>query len=56
MDHHGAVVNPVQVSQRCAHHQDRQQVGRRRDDLGHTRLDGIEEAVLHQDVLKGVPG
>ena len=56
VNHHRGVVDPMQVSQGCANHQHRQQVGRSRDDVGHRGLNGVEQAVLHQDVVKGVPG
>jgi hypothetical protein len=54
MDDDSGVVDPVPVPQRCAHQQHRQQVGRRGHDIRQGPFDGVEQAVLHQDVVDGV--
>ena len=56
MNDHGSVVDPVPVTQRGADHQHRQQLGGSRDDITQGVLDGVEQHVLQQDVLDGVPG
>ena len=54
-DHRG-VVDPVPVAQRGAHHEHRQQLGRRRDQLEQGPLDALQQGVLHEQVLDRVAG
>ena len=50
------VVDPVAAAHRQADDEHRQQVRRRRDDLGERDLRRVEEGVLQQDVLDRVAG
>ena len=54
VDHHRGVVDPVQMAQRGAHDEHRQQIGRGVDHVGKRRFDGVEQGVLQQDVLDRV--
>ena len=56
MDDHGGVVDAVVVAQRRTDHKDRKQVGRGRHDVQECVRDGVEQRILHQDVLDGVAG
>jgi hypothetical protein len=56
MDDDGAVQHPVAVRQRRSDHHDGQQLLGPRDQLGQGRLDGVQEDVLQEQVLRGVAG
>ena len=54
VDHHRGVVDPVAVPQRGSDDEHRQELPRGRDDVGQRHADGVEQGVLHEDVLDGV--
>jgi hypothetical protein len=56
VDEDGGVVNTMPIAQRGTDNQHRQQVSRSGDDVGQGILDGVQQHVLQQDVLDGIPG
>ena len=56
VDDHRGVVDALPVAQRGTDDQDRQQIGRGRDDLENGVFDVVEQEVLQHDVLDRVPG